>query len=86
MKKLYRPFGVLLGIIAGRLGGSLFTRVWKLVAHQDDPPKAMESEYGWRELLIAATIEGAIYGLVKAVVARGGAKAFERATGSWPGD
>ena len=39
-----------------------------------------------REVLIAAAVQGAIFALVKAVIDRGGARAFERWTGEWPGD
>ena len=51
-----------------------------------ESPKALESEYGWREILPAAALQGTIFGLVKAVVDRGGARGFERLTGVWPGD
>lgn len=86
VKALYRPFGLILSLLAARLGGSLFRKLWQLAAKQDDPPKAMEAEYGWTSLLIASALQGAIFGVVKAAVDRGGAKAFERATGAWPGD
>ena len=39
-----------------------------------------------RDILIAATIQGAIFAAVKAAVDRGGARAFQRWTGEWPGD
>ena len=37
-------------------------------------------------MLISAAIGGAILKTVQALVRRGGAKGFERATGFWPGD
>jgi hypothetical protein len=37
-------------------------------------------------MLMAAAIQGMIYSVVKATIDRGGAKAFERATGVWPGN
>jgi hypothetical protein len=52
---------------------------------RSDPPKALESEYDLKEILIAATIQGAIYSLVKTLIDRGGARAFQRWTGEWPG-
>ena len=36
--------------------------------------------------LVASAIQGAIFATVKAVVSRGGARAFQRLTGEWPGD
>ena len=46
----------------------------------------MQSEYGLGQMLLAATIQGAIFAAVKALIDRGGAKGFQRLTGSWPGD
>jgi hypothetical protein len=37
-------------------------------------------------IILAAGLEGLIYGAVKAAVDRAGATEFERATGTWPGD
>jgi len=85
-KLLYRPFGLFLGILAGLLAGAVFKQMWKQVSDKEDPPKASESEYGWKELLAGAAIQGAVFGLVKAAVDRSGARAFEKVTGSWPGN
>lgn len=87
-KVLYKPVGLLSSVVAGVLAGQLFKQVWKKASpsHPDDPPKALESEYPLREILIAAAVQGAIFAAVKAMVDRGGARAFERWTGEWPGD
>ena len=85
-KLLYRPFGLVLSVLGGLLAGTLFKQIWKRVAGKEDAPKARESEYGWREVLPAAMVQGAVFGLVKAAVDRSGARAFEKLTGSWPGD
>ncbi|MCW2780680.1 MAG: hypothetical protein JWR35_1129 [Marmoricola sp.] len=86
-KILYRPVGLISSVVAGVVAGQIFKQVWKHAAPGDDAdaPKALESEYDLREILIAATVQGAIFALVKALVSRGGAKAFERWTGEWPG-
>ena len=86
MKLLYKPFGLILGALGGMVGGALFKRIWKLSSGQDDTPSATAHNYTWREVLTAAAIQGAIFGLVKAAVDRAGATAFEKATGIWPGD
>lgn len=86
MKLLYKPLGILFGVLGGLIGGAIFKQIWKRVAHEDDAPGALQSEYGWREILPAAALQGAIFGLVKAATDRAGAQAFQKATGSWPGD
>ena len=85
-KLIYRPFGLVFGVFAGIVAGAVFKQIWKLVADEEDAPEARESEYGWRQILAAAVLQGAVFGLVKAAVDRGGARAFEKLTGSWPGD
>ena len=85
-KLLYRPLGIVVSVLGGILAGTVFKQIWKLVSKEEDAPKAKESEYGWREVLPAAALQGAIFGLVKAAVDRGGAEGFRKLTGVWPGD
>lgn len=85
-KIAYRPIGLLGGVLAGTLSGVLFKQIWKLVAHQDDAPGALESEYPMREVVLAAAIQGAIFAATKAAIDRVGARGFTRLTGTWPGD
>jgi len=86
MKLLYKPFGTGLGVLAGLLAGMAFKRIWQAVAHDDDTPDAKDQARGWNEVVAAAAIEGAVFGVVKAVVDRAGATGFEHVTGVWPGD
>lgn len=85
-KLAYRPVGMLASLAAGSLAGAIFKQIWKRVAHADDAPGALQSEYSLGEVLLAATIQGAIFALVKALIDRGGAKGFQKLTGAWPGD
>jgi hypothetical protein len=71
-------------VAGGVLAGALFKQIWKLVAGEEDAPKATEQDRTWREVLLAAALQGAIFGVVKAVVDRGGAKGVRRLTGTWP--
>jgi hypothetical protein len=56
------------------------------VADEDDAPDALQSEYGMREVVLAAAIQGAIFAATKAAVDRLGARGFTKLTGVWPGD
>ena len=66
-----RPISAALGMAGGLIAGALFKRTWKLVAGQDDTPDAGDMDRGWAEILIAATIQGAIAGAVKAALNHG---------------
>jgi hypothetical protein len=85
IKLFYKPWGMLAGVIGGALAGTLFKQVWKLVSGEDETPTATDRSRGWLEVVLAAALEGAVYGAVKAFVDRGGAAGFEKATGQWPG-
>jgi hypothetical protein len=87
-KILYRPLGLVSSVVAGVVAGQVFKQVWKHATPGDqaDAPKALESEYALHEVIAAALVQGAIFAAVKALVNRGGARAFERWTGEWPGD
>ena len=85
-KALYTPVSVVVSVLGGIAAGAVFKQIWKRISDEEEAPKALESEYGWREVLPAAALQGAVFALVKAAIQRGGAKGFERVTGLWPGD
>jgi len=86
MKLLYKPVSILASVLGGLLAGAIFKRVWKAAAGEDEAPKATDASRGWPEVLIAATLQGAIFALVKAAVDRGAAVGTRRLTGIWPGE
>ncbi|MGI8659462.1 MAG: DUF4235 domain-containing protein [Thermoleophilaceae bacterium] len=86
MKALYAPFGIVFGVLGGMIGGAIFKQIWKLVSDEEDAPSARESEYGWKEILPAAALQGAIFAVIKATLDRKGAQGFQKLTGVWPGD
>ena len=85
-KLAYRPVGLVAGVLAGALSGAVFKQIWKAVAHEDDAPTALQSEYRMREVVLAAAIQGAIFAATKAAIDRAGARGFTKLTGTWPGD
>ncbi|KHL18911.1 uncharacterized protein DUF4235 [Mumia flava] len=85
-KLAYRPVGIVSGIAGGMAAAAIFKKVWAKVDDSDEKPDPLSSAYGWREILLAAAIQGLIYGVVKASIDRAGAQGFHRFTGEWPGD
>jgi hypothetical protein len=84
-KVAYKPVGLALGALSGMAAGALFKQAWKMVGDDQDAPDATDEDRGWREVLTAAVLQGAIFAGVKAAVDRGGAAAARRLTGTWPG-
>lgn len=67
----FKPASAALGIAGGLIAGAVFKRVWKLVAGSDDAPDASDLNRGWAEVLLAAAVQGAIVGTVRAALNRG---------------
>jgi predicted metal-dependent enzyme (double-stranded beta helix superfamily) len=86
IKLLYKPLGMLVSVLGGILAGTIFKKVWKITAGEDEAPQATDAHRGWGEVLLAASLQGAIFAVVKAAVDRGAATGVEKVTGVWPGE
>jgi hypothetical protein len=84
MKLLYKPFGIVFGILAGLLSKKLFERVWGLI-DEEKPPTATTRRATWPKVLGAAAVEGITFSVTRAAVNRAGARGYEHLTGVWPG-
>lgn len=82
---LYKPFGLVFSVLGGLVAGAVFKRVWSAVGHEEEAPKATDEGRRWREVVVAAAAQGAIFGGVKALIDRAGASGFAWLTGAWPG-
>ncbi|MEV7405636.1 DUF4235 domain-containing protein [Streptomyces sp. NPDC091267] len=84
-KIAYTPVGLALGAASGWIAGAAFKQAWKIIEGDGDAPDATDEDRSWQQILIAAAIQGVIFGVVKATVQRSGAVATRRLTGTWPG-
>lgn len=85
-KLLYRIVSLLATMVGSRAVRAAFTKTWKLAAHEDEAPKATDARRSWREILLAAVLQGALLALVQAVLDRAVAEGTHKLTGTWPGD
>jgi len=84
MSVLFKPVGIVVGLVAGILGKKVFERVWGLVDDEQAPqPKHREVPLG--KLAIALIIEGAIFRLIRGFADHGLRHVFAGGTGAWPG-
>ncbi|GAA3164823.1 DUF4235 domain-containing protein [Planomonospora alba] len=65
-----RSVGLVGGMAGGLVAGAIFKQIWKFASGKEEAPQATSEEYGWGEVLVAAAIQGAIYGMVKAAIDR----------------
>lgn len=84
-KIAYKPVGLALGTVSGMIAGAAFKQAWKVLEGEGDAPNATDEDRPWKQILLAAAIQGAIFAVVKASVDRSGAVAVRRLTGTWPG-
>jgi hypothetical protein len=85
VKLIYKPIGIILGIIAGIAGRQVFNVVWAKIDDQE-PPEATTEQARWVKIITAAALQGAIFAAVRASVNRAGAKGYAHLTGVWPGE
>lgn len=85
MRLVYRPFGIVLGIVAGYLSKSVFNVIWSRIDDEEAPRATIEGS-GWPKVLIAAALQGMVFSTVRAAVNRAGAEGFQWLTGVWPGE
>ncbi|HKE79093.1 MAG TPA: DUF4235 domain-containing protein [Solirubrobacteraceae bacterium] len=84
MKLLYKPFGIVFGILAGILSKKIFEAVWGIF-DKEEPPRPTTLETTWPKVLGAAVVQGVTFKVTRAVVDRAGAAGYARLTGTWPG-
>jgi hypothetical protein len=85
VKLVYKPFAILLGLLAGFIGRKIFDQIWGLI-DKEEPPKPNTEEATWPKVIAAAAVEGITFRVTRAAVERAGAKGFASMTGTWPGE
>jgi len=83
---LYKPLGLGVSVLGGLAANAAFRKIWSATAGDDKKPEATDPRQTWRNVLIGAATQGAVFGLVKAAIERGGAAGYKKLTGEWPDD
>jgi hypothetical protein len=85
MGLIYKPFGIILGILGGLVGKKLFDFVWTKI-DDEEPPKATTEDTSWVKVVGAAAVQGIIFRVTRVVIDRYGAIGWTYLTGFWPGE
>lgn len=82
---LYKPLGIVVGVLAGLLSKRIFGFLWGKI-DEEDPPKANTEVAPMTKVLAAAALQGMVFKLVRALVDRQMARSTRYLTGVWPGE
>jgi hypothetical protein len=85
MKFVFMPVSIIGGLLAGIITKQIFEFVWGRVSGEE-APEPEHRDVSWGALLAALAVEGVIFKVTRGLVDRGSRVAFERATGTWPGE
>jgi len=85
MKLLFIPFSIISGLIAGFLSKKLFEAVWGAIDDQE-PPDSEHRDINLGKMLLSEALQGAIFRATRKLVDHQSRKAFQSATGAWPGE
>ena len=86
MKLLYKPFAIIAGIIAARVGQSVFKTLWARIDNGEPPAAPATEGASTGRVVGAAALEAATLAASKAAFSRASAKSFHYLTGYWPGE
>ena len=84
-KLLFVPFSVIGGILAGAIGKKTFEVLWGAIDDQK-APDPQHREISLKKLIPALILQGAIFRAVRGLFDHGTRHAFQKLTGSWPGE
>jgi hypothetical protein len=85
VKLIYKPFGLILGILAGLVGKRAFDFAWTKI-DDSEPPKGTTETAPWGKVIGAAALQGVIFKVTRVAIDRYGAIGWRYLTGVWPGE
>ena len=85
MQYVFRPIGIVLGILSGLGAKKVFDFIWGKF-DEEEAPNPEHREINWTKFIAAMLVEGAIFRLVRGLADHGSRHGFAKLTGAWPGD
>jgi len=84
-KALYMPLSIVTSVAGGLTAGAVFNQIWKRLGNTDQPPPdPKDLNRSARAALVAAGLQGLVFGLVPAAVDRAGARGYKAVTNQSP--
>jgi len=79
-KAAYKPLSLATSVLGGVAASAAFAQVWKRLGNDAKAPDPKDLQRSKTEVLVAAALQGLIFGLVKAAVDRAGARGYKAVT------
>lgn len=79
-KAMYKPMSLATSVLGGIAAGAVFGQIWKWISDDESAPDPKDLERSNTEVLVAAALQGLVFGLVKAAVDRAGARGYRAVT------
>ena len=81
----YLPLSIATSVGGGVIASKVFGQIWKRVADPDQPPPdPKDLNQSAAAALAAAALQGLVFGLVRALVDRAGARSYQAVTHESP--
>jgi hypothetical protein len=84
LRLLYKPFAIIGAIVAGKMGASIFRKIWAKVDPDGPPPRPGTGEATTAKVVAAAAIEAGVMAGTAAAVDRTLSRFFHHLIGIWP--
>jgi hypothetical protein len=81
---VFRPIGIILGIVAGMGARKVFDAIWGRIDNEE-APNPEHREVNWVKFVMAMLVQGAIFRLIRGFVDHHSRRAWAFLTGTWPG-
>lgn len=79
-KAMYKPMSLATSVLGGIAAGAVFGQIWKRISDDESAPDPKDLERSNTEVLVAAALQGLVFGLVRAAVDRAGARGYRAVT------
>lgn len=84
-KLLYQPLSIATSVAGGLLASAVFNQIWKRISDdRQPPPDPKDLNRSTRAAVLAAGLQGLIFGSVRAAVDRAGARGYAAVTHESP--
>ena len=79
-KAMYKPLQIGISVLGGLVAGAVFNQIWKRIGDDTETPDPKDLDQSGRQVLLAAALQGLVFGVVKAMVDRAGARGYQAIT------